>query len=102
MTAQITARWPQDVAVHAAAELFPLMAGDSFAELVEDIRVNGLHESIVRADDGAILDGRNRYLACLAAGVEPRYVTYTGNPWTFVISPNLHRRHLTDTQRAVI
>jgi hypothetical protein len=102
MTTQTVTRWPEDVAVHPAAELFPLMAGESFAELVDDVRVNGLNESIVRTEEGAVLDGRNRYLACLAAGVEPRYVVYTGNPWTFVISTNLHRRHLTDGQRAVI
>jgi hypothetical protein len=102
MTTKTVARWPEDVAVHPAAELFPLMSGEAFADLVDDIRENGLNMSIVRAEDGAILDGRNRLLACLESGIEPRYVVYTGNPWTFVISTNLHRRHLTDGQRAII
>ena len=102
MTAQTVTKWPADVPVHPAAELFPLMTGEAFAEFVDDIRANGLNESIVRTESGAVLDGRNRLLACLEVGIEPRYVTYTGNPWTYVISTNLHRRHLTDNQRAII
>jgi hypothetical protein len=51
----------------------------------------------------AFLDGRNRYRACLAVGVEPRYREYTGdNPIGFVVSLNLNRRHLNESQRAVI
>lgn len=94
--------WPADVAVHPAAELFPLMTGKDFAELVQDIRTNGLVDPIVRTVDGRILDGRNRYRACVEAGVEPSFRIYDGEPWRFVISTNLHRRHLTDGQRAMI
>lgn len=102
MTAQVVRRWPQDVPVHPAAELFPLMAGEHFQELVQDIRANGLIDPIVRTPEEEILDGRNRLLACAQANKPVRFVTYTGDPWRFVISTNLHRRHLTDTQRAII
>lgn len=102
MTAHTARRWPAEVPVHPAAELFPLMAGESFAELVEDIRANGLVEPIIRTPDDHILDGRNRLLACAEANKPARFVIYGGDPWTFVISTNLHRRHLTDTQRAII
>src|SRR5262249_17988156 len=50
--------------------------------------------------DGMILDGRNRYRACRAAGVEPRYRNFEGNdPAAFVISVNIRRRHLTDQEK---
>lgn len=94
--------WPAEIAVHPAAELFPLMAGKDLAELVEDIRSNGLLDPIVQTVDGRILDGRNRYRACLAADIEPKFRSYDGEPWRFVIATNLHRRHLTDGQRAMI
>lgn len=104
MTATVTSLpvWPADVPVHAAAELFPLMSGADFDELVKDVRANGLVTPIVRTPDGLILDGRNRYRACLAAGVRPVYEVHGGEPWRFVISTNLHRRHLTDSQRAMV
>lgn len=94
--------WPDSVDVHPAAELFPLMEEDRFAEFVEDVREHGLLETIVVTPDGSVLDGRHRLLACRATRTEPRFTTHEGNPWEYVISVNLHRRHLTDAQRAVV
>ena len=88
---------------HRAAEIFPKMAGADFEALVDDIRQHGQREPIV-VHDGLILDGRNRYQACLQLGIEPLTAEWdgTGTPEAFVISMNIHRRHLGSGQRAMI
>ncbi len=89
---------------HPLALIFPALSGEAFAALAADIKANGLHEPITVTDSGQILDGRNRYLACVAVGVEPRYETWdgVGSPLAFVLSRNLHRRHLDESQRAMV
>ncbi len=59
---------------HLLGELFPRLAegSDELAALVEDIRVGGQLDKIVLFE-GKVLDGWNRYVACLAAGKEPRF-----------------------------
>jgi hypothetical protein len=91
-----------EVKVHPAAELFPLMQGQAFDDLVADIREHGLRELVVMTPDGHLLDGRNRWRACAKAGVEPKTRVEHGEPWAYVISTNVHRRHLTESQRAMI
>ena len=88
--------------LHPLCTLFPRVEGESFDALVSDIRANGLREPIT-LHDGMILDGGNRYRACLAAGVAPTFATFTGgNIVSFVLSANLHRRHLSAGQQAAI
>lgn len=89
---------------HEVANIFPMMAGDEFAALRQDIAENGLREAIWLHPDGRIIDGRNRYLACVELGIAPAYRTWDGRGSlvTFVVSLNLHRRHLTSSQKAVI
>ncbi len=89
---------------HPDANLFPKMNEAEFDSFVADIEANGLIEEIVLHPNGSILDGRNRYEACQRLGITPRYRTWdeSGNPVHFVLSMNLHRRHLDASQRAMI
>lgn len=87
---------------HPLADVFPLIEGADFDALVVSIKEGGQQSPIVLLD-GAILDGRNRYRACLAAGVEPITRDFDGaDPLRFVIDVNMRRRHLNESQRAMI
>lgn len=88
--------------LHPLSSLFPRMTGTEFASLRDDIAANGLRSPIV-LHDGMILDGGNRYRACIEAGVEPAFTAFDGdNIVSFVLSANLHRRHMTAGQQAAI
>ena len=91
------------ISFHPLAELFPLLSGQEFAELVEDVKRNGLREPICTLD-GKILDGRNRSRAGVEAGIKPKFreLNGDGSPLEFVLSMNLRRRHLNESQRAMV
>lgn len=88
-----------------AADVFPMMPDDELDELAADIKANGLREPLVLADvDGetVLVDGRNRRAACDRAGVEPDTRMLNGeDPTAYVLSANIHRRHMTKGQRAM-
>ncbi len=99
---------------HELADCYPLMTGLAFAGLVDDVKTNGLRDGfeIVLLEqrghgcEDLILDGRNRYRACLAAKVEPRFKLYAGE-WDveslaqYIVSVNHARRNLDDGQGAL-
>lgn len=93
---------------HPIAGIFPLMGAKELDELTEAIKRSGQRETIV-LHEGKILDGRNRYRACIAAGItKPRtrvWGAYEGDgdsPVRFVLDLNYERRHLTTGQKAAI
>jgi N6-adenosine-specific RNA methylase IME4/ParB-like chromosome segregation protein Spo0J len=87
---------------HSLANLFPLIEGQEFEALVADVREHGVREPVVLFE-GKILDGRNRYRAAQAAGVEFDIREFDGDDALgFVISLNLHRRHLSESQRGMV
>lgn len=88
---------------HQVSEIFPLMESHEFDRLCRDVAENGLRESI-KVFQGEIIDGRNRYLACEKLGIEPHFEEWHGRGSLigYVVSLNLHRRHLTDSQRAMV
>ena len=88
---------------HPAAAMFPMLPDEELRKLADDIKAHGLKHSII-VYQKKILDGRNRHRACEMAGVEPRFEEWGGgdSPTAFVVSVNLHRRHLAAPQRAAI
>ena len=105
--------WIGEYPVHPVASLFPMIDDDALNALAEDIKKNGQREPILVAfldgrelNEPVIVDGRNRFKACEIAGVEPEFSNdyvmepHEIGPW--VISHNLHRRHLTTSQKAAV
>jgi hypothetical protein len=91
------------VGVHPAATMFPMMNGQELELLVKDMGEHGLLEPIVTYQN-QILDGRNRLRACELLEIEPQFIEWdgVGSPIAFVLSRNLHRRHLNESQRAIV
>lgn len=91
--------------IHPFANLFPMYPDEEIQRLADDIAKHGLRQPIIIDADEKILDGRNRAAACAIAQVKPIYEPFVGTEaekLAFVISANIHRRHLTTQQRAEI
>jgi hypothetical protein len=115
--------WRDVLPVHPAAEMFPMMSEAELRDLGKDIKKNGLKYPIIKwtGSDGKqyLLDGRNRLDAmelvgiqtvdddgdlalnasCCRSGFKGSYEYPIRDPYEFVISANIHRRHLTSEQR---
>lgn len=111
--------WRDVLPIHPAAELFPIMGADELRALGEDIKKNGLRSPII-TQDGVILDGRNRLDAMELVGMtviengahrlsddvpweiladETDDYAEPVDPYGYVVSANIHRRHLTTAQK---
>lgn len=86
---------------HPLSAAFPAMSEEDFAALRDDIEDHGQREPII-IFEGMVLDGWHRYRACMELGIKPAQFTFgDADPVKFVLSHNLHRRHLTASQRAM-
>jgi ParB-like chromosome segregation protein Spo0J len=71
--------------------------------LTADVEARGQRHAII-VYEGQVLDGWHRYQACQRLGLEPLTQPFTGDDAAaraLVLTTNLHRRHLTASQRAV-
>jgi ParB-like chromosome segregation protein Spo0J len=124
---QATRSWRDWLPIHPAAEMFPLMSDAELRELAADIKKHGLRTPVVLQEDQngdlVLLDGRNRLDALTLLGVEITLEKIAGgmvlagksgdvltnglsdwesddtDPYAYVVSANVHRRHLTAEQR---
>lgn len=89
---------------HPFANLFPMMTDAEYNAHRDDIGRTGINHPIV-LHRGAILDGRNRYRAALELNIGIATQVFAGSDreaLDLVCSENIHRRHLTTEQRALI
>jgi hypothetical protein len=115
--------WRDQIKVHPAADLFPMMTPDELKVLGEDIKNNGIRIEVTFTKSGAgpsfLVDGRNRLDAAelvglpvllvqysswpenlfVTVGDNTRMAAFTDDPWGYVLSANVHRRHLTLEQK---
>jgi len=93
-----------EYAIHSETDIFPSMSNEEFRLLKADIKKHGQKMAIL-VYRNKIVDGRQRLRACRELGIEP-WFTDTGKlempTRSFIVSQNLHRRHLGDGQRALI
>ncbi len=115
--------WSELIDVHPLAALFELPKGEQLAEIVADVKANGLQHPIVfqklPADPGQrlmLIDGQIRLEAAMLADIPLGWVRDSDGIWmllgggtclddgddvaAFIISTNIHRRHLTKEQQA--
>ena len=104
-----TSKWRQRFKVHPAADPFPMMSAKELAKLGADIKEHGLKDPITFNTEDVLLDGRNRLEAGERAGVpvcdQHHLRTFEGDDAAqvaFIISKNIHRRHLNKTQRGTL
>ncbi len=96
-----TTNKPRSYEPHPLCAIFKLMPQPALEELADDIKANGQKLPIILYEH-KILDGRNRDIACKMVGVKPNYADYRGSdPLAFVTTANMHRRHMTDADRAI-
>lgn len=86
-----------------ATAIYPDLPAAEFEALKADIKEHGLQQPIL-TKDGKVIDGRQRLRACRELGIQPEFIEIKGKqtPDEAAASLNLFRRHLNESQRAMI
>lgn len=95
---------PDNLERHPLSAVFGDMPAEEYEALRRDIAERGQIEPIVLFE-GMVYDGWHRYRACVEVGetvVARQFNEDHGDPVSYAISKNLHRRHLAPKDRAVI
>ena len=94
---------------HPFSEIFGDMPDEEYQALKQDICVNGYQNPDIILYEGKILDGWHRYRVYRETDIDAEFdgglnfVEFDGeSALAYVTSANMHRRHLTPAQRAVI
>lgn len=95
----ILKHYPEITGIHPACLAVPEIDGEDFAKLETSIARDGLRHEILLTEDGLLLDGRNRLLACFNGKIDPRFQKVSLDPWKVAYSENIARRHLTTKQK---
>src|SRR5579871_5250858 len=98
-----TALGPEMPCHELLAEFIPTLGDEDYQKLKRHIHAHGQKDPVV-VHAGKILDGRSVYRACRELGLDPRTVPWDGqgSELEFILARNLHRRHLSTNQRAMI
>lgn len=90
---------PTELETHPLANVLPLLEGAAFEAFVESMR-GGQNVPIILYE-GKILDGRNRYRACIELGFTPKTVNLSADVDPLdIVTADITRRHLTVNQKA--
>jgi protein gp37 len=90
----IIKHYPEITGIHPACTAVPAIEKEDQDALEKDIANNGLLDAVTLTQDGLLLDGRNRLIACHKAAVEVRFTKFGGDPWEYAYAKNIARRHL--------
>lgn len=98
---EVVQYYPEIIGIHAACLAVPEIGQEDQLALEKDIAERGLLDDIVLTNEGELLDGRNRLIACWKASVEPRFTKTSADPFEFAYAKNIARRHLDTIMKCV-
>lgn len=98
---EILKHYPEIAGIHPACVAVPGISDEDRVILEARIASQGLLHEIVLSEDGLLIDGRNRLIACYRGSVEPRFRRVSTDPWQVAYDENIARRHLGAKDKAV-